>query len=76
MAAKYAQNSLGKDVINHKVYCLCGDGDLQGISYEATSTAGHLKLDNLVIIYDSNSITIEGDTSLSWTENVKKIPSY
>ncbi len=73
MAAKYAQNTLGKDVINHKVYCLCGDGDLQeGISYEATSTAGHLKLDNLVIIYDSNSITIEGDTSLSWTENVKK----
>ncbi len=73
MAAKYAQNSLGKDVINHKVYCLCGDGDLQeGISYEATSTAGHLKLDNLVIIYDSNSITIEGDTSISWTENVKK----
>ena len=73
MAAKYAQNTLGKDVINHKVYCLCGDGDLQeGISYEATSSAGHLKLDNLVIIYDSNSITIEGDTSLSWTENVKK----
>jgi transketolase len=73
MASKYAQNILGKEVINHKVYCLCGDGDLQeGISYEATSTAGHLKLDNLVIIYDSNSITIEGDTSLSWSENVKK----
>ena len=73
MAGKYAQNLLGKDVINHKVYCLCGDGDLQeGISYEATATAGHLKLDNLVIIYDSNSITIEGDTSLAWSENVKK----
>ena len=44
MAEKYAQNLLGKDVINHKVYCLCGDGDLQeGISYEATATAGHLK---------------------------------
>ena len=72
-AAKYAQNTLGSDVINHKVYCLCGDGDLQeGISYEATATAGHLKLDNLVIIYDSNSITIEGDTSLAWSENVKK----
>ena len=72
-AAKYAQNTLGTDVINHKVYCLCGDGDLQeGISYEATATAGHLKLDNLVIIYDSNSITIEGDTSLAWSENVKK----
>ncbi|MCT7567034.1 transketolase [Aliarcobacter butzleri] len=73
MAEKYAQNLLGSDVINHKVYCLCGDGDLQeGISYEATATAGHLKLDNLVIIYDSNSITIEGDTSISWSENVKK----
>ncbi len=73
MAAKHAQNTLGKDVIDHKVYCLCGDGDLQeGLSYEATATAGHLKLDNLVIIYDSNSITIEGDTSIAWSENVKK----
>ncbi|MBS9782545.1 MAG: transketolase [Arcobacter sp.] len=72
-ASKYAQNLLGSDVINHKVYCLCGDGDLQeGISYEATASAGHLNLDNLVIVYDSNSITIEGDTSLSWSENVKK----
>lgn len=73
MASKYAQNILGKDVINHNVYCLCGDGDLQeGISYEACATAGHLKLDNLVIIYDSNEITIEGDTSIAWSENVKK----
>ena len=71
LAAKYAQNSLGQEVINHKVYCLCGDGDLQeGISYEATSTAGHQKLDNLVIIYDSNNITIEGDTSIAWDEDV------
>ncbi len=73
MAAKYAQNTLGKDVITHNVYCLCGDGDLQeGISYEACATAGHLGLDNLVVIYDSNSITIEGDTSIAWSENVKK----
>ena len=73
MAAKYAQNTLGKDVITHKVYCLCGDGDLQeGISYEACATAGHLKLDNLIVIYDSNEITIEGDTSIAWSENVKK----
>ena len=71
MASKYAQNVLGKDVINHKVYCFCGDGDLQeGLSYEATSTAGHQKLDNLVIIYDSNNITIEGDTSIAWDEDV------
>jgi len=73
MAAKYAQNTLGKDVINHEVYCLCGDGDLQeGISYEACATAGHLELDNLIVIYDSNDITIEGNTSIAWSENVKK----
>ena len=71
MASKYAKNVLGEDVINHKVYCFCGDGDLQeGLSYEATSTAGHQKLDNLVIIYDSNNITIEGDTSIAWDEDV------
>jgi len=73
MASKYAQNTLGKDVINHKVYCFCGDGDLQeGVSYEACATAGHLELDNLIVIYDSNDITIEGDTSIAWSENVKK----
>ena len=73
MASKYAKNILGKDVIDHNVYCLCGDGDLQeGISYEACATAGHLKLDNLIVIYDSNNITIEGDTSIAWSENVKK----
>lgn len=73
MASKYAKNLLSEEVINHKVFCLCGDGDLQeGLSYEATATAGHLGLDNLVIIYDSNSITIEGDTSIAWSEDVKK----
>ncbi|XPV68948.1 MAG: transketolase [Halarcobacter sp.] len=73
MASKYAKNILGKDVITHNVYCLCGDGDLQeGISYEACATAGHLGLDNLIVIYDSNNITIEGDASIAWSENVKK----
>lgn len=75
MASKYAKNLLNREnaeVINHKVYCLCGDGDLQeGISYEACALAGHLKLDNLVIIYDSNEITIEGNTNLAWSEDVK-----
>lgn len=72
MASKYAKNLLGSDLINHKVYCFCGDGDLEeGISYEACSLAGLHKLDNLIIIYDSNSITIEGDTSISFNENIK-----
>ncbi len=57
--------------IDHTVYALIGDGDLQeGISYEAAALAGHLKLGNLVYIYDSNSITIEGKTSLSWSEDI------
>ncbi len=76
MAAKYASNILNSDkatIIDHKIYCLCGDGDLQeGISYEACAFAGHLNLDNLVLIYDSNEITIEGSTDIAWSEDVKQ----
>jgi transketolase len=76
MASKYAAFSLNTqhtDVIDHHVYCLCGDGDLQeGISYEALSTAGHQKLSNMTLIYDSNDITIEGDISIAWSEDVAK----
>ena len=75
MASKYAAkllNSETAEIIDHKVYCLCGDGDLEeGISYEACSLAGHNTLDNLVLIYDSNKITIEGDTDIAWSEDVK-----
>ncbi len=75
MAAKYvgAQvNSETAPVIDHNVYVLCGDGDLEeGLSYEACSIAGHNKLDNLVLIYDSNRITIEGSTDLSISENIR-----
>lgn len=75
MAAKYmaAQvNSQTAALIDHKVYVLCGDGDLQeGVSYEACSLAGHHKLDNLIMIYDSNRITIEGSTDLSLSENIR-----
>lgn len=75
MAATYVGNKVNSEtakVIDHTVYCLCGDGDLEeGISYEACSVAGHLGLNNLVLIYDSNRITIEGSTELSLSENMR-----
>jgi transketolase len=71
--AKYCVNSETAQVIDHHVYCLCGDGDLQeGISYEACSTLGHQGISNFTLIYDSNDITIEGDISIAWSENVAK----
>ncbi len=75
MASKFVgaqTNSETAKLIDHNVYCLCGDGDLEeGISYEASSIAGHNKLDNLIVIYDSNRITIEGSTDLSISENIR-----
>ncbi|MEA2047607.1 MAG: transketolase [Campylobacterota bacterium] len=76
MAEAYTANQVNSEtcaLIDHKVYCLCGDGDLQeGISYEACALAGHLGLQDLVLIYDNNEITIEGDTSIAWSEDVAK----
>ncbi len=75
MAEKYTAGLVNSDsckLIDHKVYCICGDGDLQeGISYEACALAGHLQLNNIILIYDNNSITIEGDTAISWSEDVE-----
>lgn len=71
LASRRAKEILG-DIINHKIYCFCGDGDLQeGISYEAMSLAGMQKLDNLIIIYDSNNISIEGNISIAFNEDVR-----
>lgn len=73
MAGKLASNLLGSDLIDHKVYCFCGDGDLEeGISYEACSLAGLHQLNNLILIYDSNNITIEGSTNIAFNEDIKK----
>ena len=68
-AARY--NKPGFLLYDYRIYALAGDGDMmEGVSSEAASTAGHLKLSNLVWIYDSNHITIEGDTNLAFDENV------
>ena len=73
MAARYEKGLLDKDspLFDHNVYVLCSDGDLQeGVSAEASSLAGTQELGNLVVIYDDNRISIEGDTHVAFTENV------
>ena len=71
LAAKF--NREGYNLIDHYTYLLAGDGDLmEGISYEAGSLAGTLGLGKLIVLYDSNSITIEGSTDLAFTEDVSK----
>ncbi|MBT6178317.1 MAG: transketolase [Deltaproteobacteria bacterium] len=71
-------NRPGYDIVDHHTYILCGDGDLmEGISAEAASLAGHLGLGKLVMLYDSNDISLDGPTSLSFTENVgQRYESY
>ncbi len=70
LAAKY--NRLGYDVVNHYTYAICGDGCLEeGISYEACSFAGANKLGKLILFYDDNDITIEGDTDITFKEDVE-----
>ncbi len=76
MAQKHLEamfNKKGFPVIEHFIYCICSDGDLmEGVSYESASLAGHLKLDNLIYLYDDNQITIDGSTDLAFTEDVTK----
>ncbi len=65
-------NRPGYSIVDHYTYALCGDGCLmEGISYEAASLAGTLGLGKLIVLYDSNEITIEGSTSIAFTENVR-----
>ncbi len=71
LAAKF--NKRGFPVMDNYIYCICSDGDLmEGVSYEAASMAGHLKLGNLIYLYDDNQITIDGSTDLAFTEDRTK----
>lgn len=70
LAAEFNQEAY--KIVDHYTYVLCGDGDLmEGVSAEAASLAGHLKLGKLIVLYDDNGITIDGSTSLAFTEDVK-----
>ncbi|MBV9960818.1 MAG: transketolase [Parafilimonas sp.] len=71
LASRY--NKDGFHLFDYKIYAICSDGDLmEGVSAEAASIAGHLKLGNLIYLYDNNHISIEGDTSLAFDEDVAK----
>lgn len=69
----YLRQYFGKDIINHYTYVLCGDGDLmEGVSYEASSIAGNLGLNKLIVLYDSNNVTLDGALKTSFDENIKE----
>lgn len=73
LAERHLNAKFGDDLVNHFTYVLASDGDLmEGITHEACSLAGHWGLEKLIVLYDSNQISIDGNTKLSFTENVEE----
>lgn len=72
ISERFLRNYFGEEIINYYTYVLCGDGDLmEGMSYEAASLAGHLNLNKLIILYDSNNVTLDGNLDISFDEDIK-----
>lgn len=78
LAERILNARFGDEFVDHKTYVIASDGDLmEGISHEACSLAGHLELNKLIVLYDDNGITIDGETSLAFTEDVtQRFESY
>ncbi|MDR4195538.1 transketolase [Bacillus cereus] len=71
LAAKF--NKDGHSIIDHNTYALVGDGDLmEGVAYEAMSMAGHMKLGKLIVLYDSNEISLDGELGIAFSEDIQK----
>jgi len=73
LAERHLNARFGDELVNHKIYVIASDGDLmEGISHEAISLAGHLKLSNLIVLWDDNKITIDGQISLADSSDIRK----
>ncbi|MCU0887784.1 MAG: transketolase, partial [Rubritepida sp.] len=73
LAERLLAARFGKSLVDHRTWVICSDGDLQeGVSHEAAALAGHLKLGKLTVLWDDNHISIDGDTALSFSEDVLK----
>ena len=78
LAERQLRARFGEGLVDHRTYVIASDGDLmEGISHEASSFAGHQRLDRLIVLYDDNHISIDGSTSLAFSDDtVKRFAAY